>query len=110
MTKKILLIASVLATATAFSGAQAKPLKLAVRTSVITIQNSTADENAVSCNAGEVATGGGAQVGTGGLAGAYITSSKSVTNQNGMPVGWDAIVSNASGAAQQFTVYAVCQH
>ena len=99
----------VLATIAAAGAAHAKDLNLAVRTAQAVSPNNSENDAIAFCNAGEVATGGGVQLGTGGVAGAYITSTKPYVS-NGKVIGWEAIVTNQSGADLPTTWYAVCQH
>ncbi len=60
------------------------------------------------CADGEVATGGGARIGAGGVASTALTHSIPVVDGSGKPVGWKAIALNTSPAEQEFAVYAIC--
>jgi hypothetical protein len=108
MKKSLFLMAAMLA----FAGtaASAKPLNLLVRTTVNYVPDQSEADDYSLCNAGEVAVGGGAQLGTGGIYPAYLTATKPLLNANNVPVGWDSVVTNTTGSTQPFTVYAVCQH
>jgi hypothetical protein len=80
-----------------------------VRTSTTTIPNDSEVDLAVPCNHGEVATGGGGAIGSGGIANAYITTTSpypSTVTKN--PTGWHIIAANTSGASQPLTAWVLC--
>jgi hypothetical protein len=109
----------------------AGPAHVVVRTGGGTAANGAAASGTAQCQAGEIATGGGAQIGNGGtggtggmggsvgaggnggaggtvsLAAAFVTGSVPNTTQ-GPATGWTGIVTNLSGSDQSFTVWVMC--
>lgn len=80
-----------------------------VESNPYSLPNEAATEKSVNCPAGAVATGGGAQIGTGGAPGLSLLRSQPLTKTGtATPVGWDAIAINTSGSAQEVTVFAIC--
>lgn len=104
------MIRTLAALAALTGAAQAHDLNLAVRTVQVSMPDQTEIDQVSPCKPGEVATGGGVQLGAGGVSGAYITATKPFLDKAGKPIAWESIVTNTSGATLLTTFYAVCQH
>jgi Collagen triple helix repeat (20 copies) len=101
--------------ATGPTGPQGAPGLSGVTVVTVThmIPNSAVVADAIPCPSGDVATGGGGNIGAGGGAGLVIQQSvplgPSGPATNGQtPTGWQITVVNTSGASQPFSNYAVC--
>ncbi|HUY27589.1 MAG TPA: hypothetical protein VMV27_09235 [Candidatus Binataceae bacterium] len=81
--------------------------RFTTRSSEFTLDNNLLQDFGVDCNLGEVAVGGGGQIGSGGVEGALITRTAPIPT-TGIPTGWNIIVANVSGSTLPVTVYAVC--
>jgi hypothetical protein len=113
-------------------GAAGQAAHVAVRKGGATVANGAAASATAQCQPGEVATGGGAQIGNGGAGGtgglggnggnvdagnsgfansgfgaAYLTGSVPNIAQ-GPATGWIGTVTNLSGSDQSLTVWALC--
>jgi hypothetical protein len=73
------------------------------QSSVLANPNGAQDVGSANCPSGDNALGGGA-FGTAVSTGQYITTSEPVNSGTG----WLVAMSNTTGSAQNFTVYAVC--
>jgi hypothetical protein len=73
------------------------------------VNNGGVIEQTANCNAGERATGGGAQLWNGGDAGSVVIASSPVPNGQGeTPTGWHVVWENKSGGTQTIHTYAIC--
>lgn len=79
---------------------------LTARTGSVSITAGASDTVTVTCNAGEVATGGGCMVATSGLV--IITESRPSPSSGAGPTGWKGAAQNNAGAARTLDCSVVC--